>query len=116
MSSEAEEQDFDKSADEGFEGLGASLFGSLRQGRWWFAAAAVAATVGMSFLSLRMPDQFRSIATIGVIEQQVSERVVAADQRPIDEMVASMTRQILSRPSLLQIVDELNLYPKERAE
>ena len=104
-------EDFDKeSGEDGLGQIAANAVGSLRRRRWWFALPAAVIALAVAGGSLLLTNTYRSVATVGVVEQQVSQRVVASEDRSMDELVGAMTRQILSRPSLLKVVDELHLY------
>jgi polysaccharide chain length determinant protein (PEP-CTERM system associated) len=62
-----------------------------------------------------LPDRYRSEALLQVTPQQVPENYVksAVSQR-LDSRLPAMEQTILSRTQLEQIIQEFNLYPKER--
>jgi len=83
--------------------------------RWWIlltACGVAFATLGVvSFL----PNRYTSEATVLVIHQQVPERYVTpTSTTDISQALQGMTKEVLSRTKLLAIVDELDLYAKEK--
>jgi uncharacterized protein involved in exopolysaccharide biosynthesis len=63
-----------------------------------------------------LPNSYKSEAILGFSPQQVSRRYVAEDASGSAEIVTTFTRQILSRPSLVRIVNEFDLYADDRDE
>lgn len=87
-----------------------SVWRTVRRRKWFILIPFAFITAGASEVSLRMPNRFVSEATVGVVQQQVSQRYVASDAVPINDAVTALRQQILSRASLLKIVEELDLY------
>jgi succinoglycan biosynthesis transport protein ExoP len=83
---------------------------ALLKHRWYVLGCFALATVGASQVAMRMPNRYKSEASIGVVQQQISEKYVASDVVPINELITSLRQQILSSGSLAQMVDELDLY------
>ena len=83
--------------------------------RWWVLLPTLVIGVGASLVTLLLPNHFESQAVILVESQQVPERYVTANTiSDMREVLLLMTDAILSRTRLLQIINDLNLYPKER--
>ncbi|HYI93637.1 MAG TPA: GNVR domain-containing protein [Bryobacteraceae bacterium] len=70
------------------------------------------ATIAVTF---RIPNEYTSEATILVDAQKVSERyVVSTTTSNVSQALEAMEHEVLSRPKLLGIIEELNLYRKQR--
>src|SRR5579862_6339674 len=93
----------------------AQAFAIVTRRRWWIlltASSVVFATLGA--LSV-LPNRYTSDATVLVIQQQVPERYVTPTSTiDISQALQGMTQEVLSRTKLLAIIDELNLYAKEK--
>lgn len=90
--------------------------GIVLRRRWWFIAAACIVAIGAALGSFVLPNRYKSEATILVQQQQIPERyVVPNSTTDLDEFLQTMTHDILSRPRLLKIITDFNLYPEERA-
>lgn len=77
-----------------------------------FAIGLAAAPVLARFA----PERYRSEALLLVIPQQVpTDYVTPTMTQPIEERLPAITDQILSRSRLEQIIQQLDLYPAERA-
>jgi succinoglycan biosynthesis transport protein ExoP len=104
-------------ADESNE-LNRSLDKFLRVGlrrRWWVLATACTVTLIASLGSFVLPSQYRSEATILVEQQQIPERYVTPNiTSDLNQALEAMTQDVLSRPRLLQIISEFDLYPDRR--
>lgn len=86
-----------------------------RRRRWIVVTACATALVSIPIVQL-LPNRYTSEATVVVIQQQVPERYVASTTTAdISEVLQSMTQEVLSRASLLSIIDAVGLYPNERA-
>jgi polysaccharide chain length determinant protein (PEP-CTERM system associated) len=99
------------------------LLQTMRRRKWFILLPLAVVTAGAGAFSMRLPNKYISEATVGVVQQAVSERYVASDAMPINEAVTALRQEILSRPSLLRIIEEMNLYgdrsefsPEELAE
>jgi polysaccharide chain length determinant protein (PEP-CTERM system associated) len=83
--------------------------------RWWLIVPTVVMALGACAASRVIPNHFESVATILVAHQQVPERYVTPNSTAdIREQLLLMTDAILSRTQLLQIINEFDLYPKDR--
>ncbi len=89
----------------------------IRRRRWWLGGSFFLGWVLLWSAGWLLPARYRSETLVLVEQQKVPERYVtpnvAAD---LQERLQSMTQQILSRTRLLRIIDDLNLYPQERAQ
>ena len=67
------------------------------------------------WLAMALPNIYTSYATVLVEPQAVAEDLVRAGVQDSDlnERLHLMTAEILSRPRLSRIIDELDLYPQE---
>lgn len=85
-----------------------------------FVSSVVAGTIflGAIVLAAWLPNQFSSSATILVEPQAISESLIASGLRESDlnKRLNIMTAQILSRPRLSRIIDDLGLYAAESEE
>lgn len=78
-----------------------------------FVVAAAGTVIGTQFL----PNQYRSEARIQIVPQQVpSSFVQPTVTTSLDSRLQAMSQVIQSRTRLEAIIQELNLYEKERAE
>lgn len=83
--------------------------------RWWIILVATATIACTIFAMSVMPSRYTSEATLLVVQQQVPERfVLPSDTAGIREILQATTEEILSSPRLLAIVDEFDLYSKQR--
>lgn len=89
--------------------------GVITRWRWSIILSTVIVSLVAAGVVLRMPDEYTSDATLVVVRQQVSQRYVDPTSTiPVSEALGAMTRQILSRTSLLGIIDAFGLYPEEK--
>ena len=83
--------------------------------RWCVLLPAMVIGVCASLVSLLLPNYFESQAVILVESQQVPERYVTANTiTDMREVLVLMTDAVLSRTRLLQIINDFDLYPRER--
>jgi polysaccharide chain length determinant protein (PEP-CTERM system associated) len=88
--------------------------------RRWPVAATVAGAVFLASIVLAavLPDLYETYTTILVEPQTISPELVEAQMQGtnLNERLHLMSMQILSRPRLSRIIDDLRLYPKESKE
>jgi polysaccharide chain length determinant protein (PEP-CTERM system associated) len=85
--------------------------------RWYVLVVACATILYVQDYVRKLPDVYQSEATIAAVEQQVSTRYVEPDSTAtVAQRVQAMTEQVLSKDSLLRIIDDLGLYPTERKD
>lgn len=90
------------------------LKGAIRR-RWWLLAPAFVIAMGAGVGSTLFPNHYESEATIHVEHLQVPEPYLPPYATPdIRETLLVVTDAVLSRTQLLQVVNEFDLYPKER--
>jgi polysaccharide chain length determinant protein (PEP-CTERM system associated) len=84
--------------------------------RWLIVVPAVVIASATAVASLFLPNWYRASTTILIIPQRVPENfvqpTVTADLR---ERLTTIQQQILSRTRLERIIQEFNLYPRERS-
>ena len=100
---------------EGMDVMISQLLGVAIRRRWWLLVPTAAAALVACAVAKKLPNQYRSEATILVTRQQVPERYVTpVSTTSTHEALILMTEAILSRNQLLDIVNEFNLYPEAR--
>ncbi len=83
--------------------------------RWWIFAPGVAITLATSGVLLLLPNRYTSEATLLVVQQQVPERYVAPNSTAdVISTLQAMKRDVLSRTRMLKLVEDFNLYEKQR--
>jgi protein tyrosine kinase modulator len=83
--------------------------------RWTVVAPFVAVSVLTAAVSMILPVRYRSETTILVVPQRVPESYVRSTVTVrIEDRLQSIRQQILSRTRLERIIQEFNLYDKER--
>jgi succinoglycan biosynthesis transport protein ExoP len=87
----------------------------LSRRRWWIVLTACAVALISIVVVQLLPNKYTSEATVLVIQQQVPERyVVSTTTTDVSEALQGMTQEVLSRSSLLAIIDAVGLYASER--
>ncbi len=87
----------------------------FRQRKWQIVFSILLVFFGGIAYSVLIPNQYRSSTTILIIPQRVPEKFVSSTVTyDVEERLASTSRQILSRSRLLEVIDELGLFPEER--
>jgi polysaccharide chain length determinant protein (PEP-CTERM system associated) len=87
----------------------------LRKRKWLMIGPAFLFTVTAIWVSLALPDRYRSSTLILVVPQRVPENYVRpAVSETIEQRLLSISPQILSESRLERIINELDLYPKQR--
>lgn len=83
--------------------------------KWLILLPFVAVSIATAVVAHLLPDRYRSDTLIIVKPQQVPEAYVKSTMTtPIEDRLASISQQILSRTRLEQVVHDFNLYPRER--
>ena len=83
--------------------------------KWLILLPFVVVSIGTALVAHNLPDRYRSDALILVKPQQVPESYVKpAVTTPIEDRLAAISQRILSRTRLEAIVNEFNLYSRER--
>ncbi len=91
------------------------LGGILRRRAKVVAATALGVLLVAYWIAMALPNVFTSYATVLVEPQAVAEDLVKAGvaQSDINQRLHLMTAQILARPRLSRIIDEVGLYKEE---
>ncbi len=101
--------------DEGLDVMISKLLRVAIKRRWWLIVPTVVVALGACAATRVLPNHYTSQATIFVTHQQVPERYVTPNSTSdVREALLIMTDSILSRTQLLQIINEFDLYPKDR--
>ena len=84
--------------------------------RWWIAAVpTLIGLAGATMYSYTVPNRFRSSTVIMVTPQQIPQEYVKSfDRQRLDDRLASLNQQILSRTRLERVITDFNLYPEQR--
>src|SRR5690349_2049867 len=90
----------------------------LVQKRIWFLIVPIfVATFVALLVSRSKPDLFTSETLVQVLGQRVPEGYVRSTvTSTVDERLKTITEVIKSRSQIEQVINEFNLYPRERLE
>jgi polysaccharide chain length determinant protein (PEP-CTERM system associated) len=84
--------------------------------RWYIAIPAVVVASATAVVSMFLPNLYRASTSILIIPQRVSENFVRPTvEDDLTERLNTIQQQILSRTRLERIVQEFNLYERERS-
>ena len=90
----------------------AALF--LRR-KWFIAFTILIILLGASVYCVVTPEQFKSSTTILIIPQSVpTDYVKSTISMKVEEQLATIRQLVMSRTTLLKVMDELALFPKEK--
>ena len=86
--------------------------------RWWLAVIpTLIGMVGAALYAFTVPDSFRSETLIMVTPQQIPDAYVRTFQtQRIEDRLASLQQQIISRTRLERVITDFNLYPEQRRQ
>ena len=94
-----------------------SLVQIARRRKWLIVLPAIAIALVGAAVVHEWPNRYRSETMILVVPQRVPESYVRSTVTArIEDRLQTISQQIMSRTRLEQIVQDFNLYPKERAE
>ena len=83
--------------------------------KWLILLPFVVVSIATAVVAYLLPDRYRSDTLIMVVPQRVPESYVKSTvTTPIEDRLSSISQQILSRTRLEQVIQEFNLYPKQR--
>jgi polysaccharide chain length determinant protein (PEP-CTERM system associated) len=83
--------------------------------KWLITIPAVVLAAGTFAWTSRLPDRYRSSTTILVVPQRVPQAYVRSTVTAgVAERLQTISQQILSRTRLERIIEEFNLYQRER--
>ena len=107
----------DTDGSEGGGDLVAYLPAILWQRRWWIIVPIVLCTIVGLAAAVLLPARYRSSATLLVESPELPAQLVGQSQATslIDQRIAKIRQQVLSRPDLIELIENNNLYPEERA-
>lgn len=90
----------------------AALF--LRR-KWLIVFSFLFILFGASVYSVVTPELYKSSTTILIIPQSVPQDYVRSTITvKVEEQLATIRQQVMSRTTLMKVMEELNLFPKER--
>jgi polysaccharide chain length determinant protein (PEP-CTERM system associated) len=88
--------------------------GAIRR-RWWIGCTAGLIALGTIAVSFYLPNKYKSEATIFAVQQRIPERyVVPTSTTDPGQALEAMVQEVLSRPRLLAVINELRLYAAEK--
>lgn len=98
--------------------LGALVGQSIRvlvRRRWLILLTSVAVTLAAIAVLMYLPNKYTSEATIFAVQQQIPERyVVPTANTDASQALEALVQEVLSRPRLLGVIDELGLYAEQQ--
>ncbi|SNS83699.1 Uncharacterized protein involved in exopolysaccharide biosynthesis [Sphingomonas laterariae] len=87
----------------------------LWQRRWFLIIPLIACTLAGLAAAIFMPAKYRSSAVLLVESQELPPDLVGSPLNSvIDQRISKVRQQILSRPDLIELIQNNNLYPDER--
>ncbi|MGH6782111.1 MAG: Wzz/FepE/Etk N-terminal domain-containing protein, partial [Sphingomonadaceae bacterium] len=87
----------------------------LWQRRWLLIIPLLACSLAGIAAAIFMPAKYRSSAVLLVESQELPRDLVGSPlNNVIDQRIAKVRQQILSRPDLIELIQNNNLYPDER--
>ena len=93
-----------------------TLFQIARRRKWLILLPSVIVMIAAVAVIRNLPNVYRSQSLILVVPQRVPESYVRSTVTArIEDRLHAISQQILSRTRLEQIVNDFNLYPRERA-
>lgn len=98
-------------------GFLAQLPSILWQRRWWIVIPTVVLALAGIAAVLLLPRQYESTATLLVQSPSLPNSVIGTgdDSEVINRRIESLRQQVISRPKLLALIEQNELYQKERA-
>jgi len=89
----------------------------IRQRRWWLIVPAVVLFIAGSVAAFVIPALYTSSATLLVEQADVPiDPSVSGGSELVDQRLAKIREQLLSRRDLLQMMDQFGLYEDERRD
>jgi polysaccharide chain length determinant protein (PEP-CTERM system associated) len=98
-------------------GLQLDLIGALQRRLGMLVAVVGASLLAAYWVAMALPNYYASSATLFVEPQAINQRLVESGVAPYDiaYRLSLMSAQILSRPRLSRVIDELGLFEEESA-
>jgi uncharacterized protein involved in exopolysaccharide biosynthesis len=98
-------------------GIIAYLPSILWQRRWWIIVPLVLCTIAGLVAAFVMPSTYRSSATLLVETPELQPGIEGSPETGlIDKRIAKVRQQVLSRPDLIELIENNNLYSEERQD
>jgi polysaccharide chain length determinant protein (PEP-CTERM system associated) len=96
-------------------GIQLDLLGALQRRLPMIVTAVGVGVLAGYWIAMALPNYYNSAATIFVEPQVLNKKLVESGSggHDIGYRLSLMTAQILSRPRLSRVIDDLNLYPEE---
>jgi polysaccharide biosynthesis transport protein len=87
----------------------------LKQRKWWVIVPAVLCSIAGVASAFLLPTTYRSSAVL-LVESPMLPEEVAGQGSPdiIDQRIAKVRQQVLSRPDLIELIERLDLYASEK--
>ena len=96
-------------------GLLVHLPAIIRQRLWWLIIPAILCLIAGIAAAFLMPTVYRSTATLLVESPQLPEDISGEQTTDIvDQRIAKIRQQVLSRPDLIELIQKHGLYIEER--
>lgn len=86
----------------------------LWQRRWWIIVPLVLCAIAGTAAAFLLPSTYRSSATLLVETPQTQIQQQSQTGSPIDKRMAKVRQQVLSRPDLIELIENNNLYSEQR--
>lgn len=87
----------------------------LWQRRWFLIIPTIVLSIAGVAAAFLLPTTYRSSATLLVESQELPEDLVLSSATNlIDQRIAKIRQQVLSRGDLIELIQQNNLYPSER--
>jgi polysaccharide chain length determinant protein (PEP-CTERM system associated) len=87
----------------------------IRRRTWWILVPACVGALASAVALLNLPKRYSSVAMLVVVQPQIAPQYLPLQSIvPPSEIIQNIAREVLSRPRLLRIIDELGLYAGEK--
>jgi len=98
-------------------GFQLDLLGALRRRVQMIVTVVGVSVLTAYWIAMALPNYYDSAATIFVEPQAINQQLVESGEAgSIGYRLSLMTAQILSRPRLSRVIDDLSLYPEESTQ